>query len=108
MLKTFIPPAAMPSEQKVHGLAKVAELKRQVMKAKSERNGVQEFFEGLRQSRYRKWIYCLSEISSDRWNIRYEHLSERERLSIIRTMTELRDLVDDFPKELTAEDAKVI
>ncbi|MCU6243870.1 DUF5347 domain-containing protein [Enterobacter asburiae] len=108
MLKTFIPPTAMSSEQKVHGLAKVAELKRQVMEAKSERNHVLDFFESLRQSRYRKWIYCLAEISSDRWNIRYENLSDRERLSIIRTMTELRDLVDDFPKDLTSEDARII
>lgn len=108
MLKTFIFPASMPQEQKVHGLAKVAELRRQLTKAQCETNPVLMFFRNLRQSRYRRWIYCLSEISHDRWNIRFENLSERERISIIKTMTELRDLVDDFPKELTPEDARII
>lgn len=108
MLKTFIPPSSMSPEQKVHGLAKVAELRRQLSNAQGDKNLVQEFFEGLRQTRYRKWLYCLSEISSDRWNIRYGDLSDRERLSIIRAMTELRDLVDSFPRELSLDDAKVI
>lgn len=101
MLKTFIPPTAMSSEQKVHGLAKVAELKRQVMNAQNERDHVQDYFERLRQSRHRKWIYCLAEISSDRWNIRYEHLSDREKLSVKSAMREFRELVRYFPEDLT-------
>lgn len=107
MLKTFIPPTAMSSEQKVHGLEKVAELKRQVMEAKSERNHVQDFFEGLRQTRFRKLIYSYAGISSDRWNVRYGDLSDRERLSILSAMTELRDLVGSFPRELSFDDAKI-
>lgn len=107
MLKTFIFPASMPQEQKVHGLAKVAELRRQLTKAQCETNPVLRFFGNLRQSRYRRWIYCLSEISHDRWNIRFENLSEQERISIIRTMTELRDLVGDFPRDLSPDHAKI-
>ncbi|TXE26906.1 DUF5347 family protein [Serratia ureilytica] len=97
----------LTAEQIARGLSHAAKLKRLVISARTEKNLVREFFDNLRVSRYRAVIYFWARIGAERHRLHFEELTERERIAIINAMLEMRELVNEFPKDILHDDAKL-
>lgn len=98
---------SLTAEQIARGLSHAAKLKRLVIRARTEKNLVRDFFEKLRVSRYRAVIYFWARIGAERHSLHFEELTEQERIAIINAMLEMRELVNEFPKDILHDDAKL-
>lgn len=95
--------APTPS-QKTKGLAYSYKCMQMIAAAKTAGNETKECVNSL-HSRYRGLIYFIAEIPKVRHKMKFEQLSERERLAVIEAMRELRELVGSFPHRLSNVDS---
>lgn len=100
--------AIAPTEQQIsRGLVHVGKLKGLLDHARAGVNKVQEYFTQHRILRHRRLIYFMARINSERHALSYEELTPRERRAVIDAMTELREIVSHFPRELLHKDADI-
>ncbi|ENY3036504.1 DUF5347 family protein [Serratia marcescens] len=94
-----------PTQSQVEaGLVYSYKCMQMIAAAKSTGNETQEFINSL-HSRHRGLIYFTAEIPRARHKLKFEHLTERERLAVIEAMRELRELVGSFPQRLSNVDS---
>ncbi|CAI1094119.1 DUF5347 domain-containing protein [Serratia entomophila] len=95
--------APTPSQKKL-GLAHSYKCMQMIAAFKTACNETKEFINSL-HSRHRGLIYFTAEIPKARHRLKFEHLTERERLAVIEAMRELRELVGSFPHRLSNTDS---
>ncbi|QGH60769.1 DUF5347 family protein [Serratia proteamaculans] len=95
---------ALTPSQKQKGLAHSYKCRQMIAAFKSDDNETKECINSL-HSRYRGLVYFTAEIPKARHQLKFEHLTERERLAVIEAMRELRELVGSFPHRLSNVDS---
>ncbi|UAN50099.1 DUF5347 family protein [Serratia sp. JSRIV002] len=58
-------------------------------------------------SRHRGILYFMADIKKDRHSLKFEQLTERERLAVIEAMRDLRELAATLPKRLCSSDSLI-
>jgi regulatory protein YycI of two-component signal transduction system YycFG len=78
----------------------------QMIAAVKKRNESQPFINTL-HSRHKGLIYFMANINRDRHRLKFEQLTEQERMAVIAAMRDLKELSASLPKQLYSSDGVI-
>lgn len=78
----------------------------EMIAAVKNRNEAQAFINSL-HSRHKGLIYFMAEINRERHKLKFEQLTDHERLAVIVAMRDLKELAASLPKKLCSSDSVI-
>lgn len=97
---------ALTPDQIERGLANTHKARLLIVDAARRNKRISMFFNSL-SPRHKGLIYFTAGIAKERHILKFNDLTDSERLAVVRAMRELRNLIASFPRSLTDADSVV-